>query len=101
MSNVLADQRNSGYLRIYYDYVPDYDALTINEAVGLLREERYAEALPLLRGVDYDSRAWNALGVALYMTGERDEAIRYFQKATAEGNEQARKNFEGITAAKK
>ena len=101
LSNVLADQRNSGYLRIYYDYVPDYDALTINEAVGLLREERYAEALPLLRGVSEDSRAWNALGVALYMTGERDEAIRYFQKATAEGNEQARKNFEGITAAEK
>ena len=68
MSNVLADQRNSGYLRIYYDYVPDYDALTINEAVGLLREERYAEALPLLRGVSEASRAWNALGVALYMT---------------------------------
>ena len=101
LSNVLADQRNSGYLRIYYDYVTDYDALTINEAVGLMREKRYAEALPLLRGVDYDSRAWNALGVALYMTGERDEAIRYFQKATAAGNEQARKNFEGITAAKK
>ena len=101
LSNILADQRNSGYLRVYYDYVPDYDALTINEAVGLLREERYAEALPLLRGVSEDSRAWNALGVALYMTGERDEAIRYFRRAVADGNAQAQKNLEGIGKSEK
>ena len=30
--NILSNQRNSGYIRIYYDYVPDTAAATINEA---------------------------------------------------------------------
>lgn len=30
--HVLIDQRNSGYLQIYYDYVPDHAAAVINQA---------------------------------------------------------------------
>ena len=37
---VLADQRNSGYLRIYYDYVPDTAAATINRATELINRSR-------------------------------------------------------------
>ena len=65
---VLADQRNSGYLRIYYDYVPDTAAATINRATELINRSQYAEALQQLRTVSTDRRAYNALGVALYMT---------------------------------
>ncbi|MGM9698106.1 MAG: DUF3575 domain-containing protein [Prevotella sp.] len=91
--NILSDQRNSGYLRIYYDYVPDEAARTINHASALLREERYAEALVELRKVESDPRAQNALGVALYMTGSHDEALRCFRRAADSGNEEARRNL--------
>ena len=40
--NVLSDQRNSGYLRIYYDYVPDTAAKTINEATELMQQAERA-----------------------------------------------------------
>ena len=94
--NVLRDQRNSGYLRIYYDYVPDHAAATINRASQLLREQRYAEALDMLQPVKHDPRALNALGVALYMTGDKQQARSCFERSAAQGNEEARKNLEGI-----
>lgn len=80
---VLADQRNSGYLRIFYDYVPDAAAQTINQATSLLQEgdSRAAEALALLRTVENDPRSLNALGVALYQTGHRNEAIEAWRKS--------------------
>ena len=95
-SNVLSDQRNSGYLRIYYDYVPDQAAATINKASNLLRQEKYEEALTLLRTVQSDQRAQNALGVALYMTGYEDEALRCFEAAAANGNAQAKTNLQQL-----
>ena len=79
--NILSDQRNSGYLRIYYDYVPDTAAHTINRATDLMRRGQYADALPMLRSVEADPRSWNALGVALYMTGAKAEAITCFRRA--------------------
>ena len=94
--NVLSDQRNSGYLRIYYDYVPDAAAKTINHASELLREERYAEALVELRRVESDPRAQNALGVALYMTGRKEESLRHFRAAAALGNAEALRNLEQL-----
>ncbi len=94
--NVLSDQRNSGYLRIYYDYVPDKAAAAINQASELLKQEKYTEALELLQTVRADRRAQNALGVALYMTGRTDEAIDCFRRAAGDGNEDARKNLEQL-----
>lgn len=94
--NVLRDQRNSGYLRIYYDYVPDSAARTINSASALMREQRYGEALSMLRGVQDDPRSWNALGVALYMTGSKDEAVSSFRRAAARGDKQAQDNLRGL-----
>ena len=94
--NVLSDQRNSGYLRIYYDYVPDKAAATINEASQLLQQEKYAEALRLLQSVSNDRRAQNALGVALYMTGNEQEALRCFHRAAQDGNADALKNLEQL-----
>ena len=91
--HVLSDQRNSGYLRIYYDYVPDKAAATINRASELLAERRYDEALALLRGVSNDERAQNALGVALWQTGQKEEALRCFRRAAATGNIDARENL--------
>lgn len=91
--NILKDQRNSGYLRIYYDYVPDTAARTINAATALLRQERYDEAKRMLLTVKADPRSWNALGVALYMTGNEDTATAYFRKSADAGNQQAKDNL--------
>lgn len=93
---VLSDQRNSGYLRIYYDYVPDVAAQTINRASDLLHAERYAEALRLLDTVRTDPRSYNALGVCLYHAGRREEALHYFRLAAEAGNADAQANLEQL-----
>ena len=94
--NVLRDQRNSGYVHIYYDYVPDRTAQTINQATRLLQREKYEEALLLLQNVKNDNRAQNALGVALYMTGRQQEAKECFRQAAANGNTEAQDNLAQI-----
>ena len=93
---LLPDQRNSGYLRIYFDRVPDAKAETINRAIALMQQQNYADAQPLLLSVKEDPRSWNALGVALYMNGEQTRALEYFRKAAANGNTDAQTNLDGI-----
>ena len=90
---LLSDQRNSGYLRIFYDYVPDTAARTINRATELIGDGKYGDALALLRTVSSDRRAQNALGVALYMTGAKAEAIECFRRAAKDGNREAKDNL--------
>ncbi len=96
LKNVLADQRNSGYMRIYYDYVPDQVARDINRAIDLMNEKRYTQALAILEKYKNEPRAWNALGVCYYVTDRQQEGIRYFRRAAANGNEHAKKNLEQI-----
>lgn len=91
--HLLGDQRNSGYMRIYYDYVPDTAAATINSATDLIANGEYAQALQLLQGVRSDRRAQNALGVALYMTGSKTEAMECFRRAANDGNKEAQDNL--------
>lgn len=98
---VLADQRNSGYLRVYYDYVPDLAAAAINKATALIGEKRYAEALEMLRPVSSDRRAQNALGVALYMTGSKEEGISRIRRAAEDGNREAQDNLRQWEAIEK
>lgn len=93
---LLPDQRNSGYLRIYFDRVPDAKAETINRAIALMQQQNYADAQPLLLSVKEDPRSWNALGVALYMNGEQTRALEYFRKAADNGNKDAQTNIDGI-----
>lgn len=99
--NVLSDQRNSGYLRIYYDYVPDTAAKTINAATELMQEEKYDEALRKLLTVKDDKRAFSPLGVAYYMTGNRQKGLEYMKRAAADGNVQAKRNLEQYEAIMK
>ena len=94
--HILKDQRNSGYIRIYYDYVPDKAAATINEASELLTTDCidcHREALRLLQTVRNDERAQNALGVALWLNGQKDEALSCFRRAAANGNKDAQNNL--------
>ena len=91
--HILSDQRNSGYVRIYFDYVPDEAAATINRASQLLADGRHEEALSLLLTVRSDERAQNALGVALWQCGRHEEALDCFRRAAAQGNSDARENL--------
>lgn len=94
--NILRDQRNSGYVRIYYDYVPDKAAQVINEASQLLTNDCsdcHHEALRLLLTVRSDERALNALGTAYWLCGQQQEAIECFRQAAAHGNADAQENL--------
>ena len=94
--HILIDQRNSGYIRIYYDYVPDKAAKVINEASELLTNDCsdcHHEALRLLLTVRDDERALNALAVAYWLCGKQQEAIDCFRRAAANGNADAEENL--------
>lgn len=97
---LLPDQRNSGYLRIYFDRVPDHRAEAINRASQLIAQEKYQEAYIILNDLRQDPRSWNALACALWYTGRHDEAIGYFQRAAANGNDDARQNLKRIEERK-
>ena len=97
--HILSDQRNSGYIRIYYDYVPDKAAKVINEASKLLNSDCgdcHHEALRLLLTVRHDERAMNALGAAYWLCGQQQEAIECFRRAAANGNVDAKENLERL-----
>ena len=79
--NLLADQRNAGYMRIYYGLNEDEVAKAINEAIALINDRKYEEAMPLLEPYKDEPRAWNAYGVCLYMTGDEAGAEEYWAKA--------------------
>lgn len=106
----LADQRNSGYIRVYYSNQPDAVSLKWNGPVTeLLKAKQYAQAVrmieadaALLARVEADAEAANAYGIALYFTAldARDEAreakaLELLEEAARMGSSAARHNLEG------
>ncbi len=96
--HILQDQRNSGYVQIYYDYVPDNAARDINAASSLLRADDVAAALVKLEAVKSDPRSWNTYGVALCRSGREAEGIEYIRRAAEAGHPDARANLEQYEA---
>lgn len=92
-ANVLQDQRNSGYLRIYYDHVPDQSAGEINAAIDMMASGDYAGALKALEAKRDDPRSGNAYAVALFYNGREAEALRMLREAAAAGDESASRNL--------
>lgn len=93
---LLSDQRNSGYIRIYYDYVPDKTALQINDAIAHIKAGRYAEALRLLEEVKDDERAQSAYGVALFYNNQPEKALSVLRKAAEAGDATAIRNLQDM-----
>lgn len=106
----LRDQRNSGYIRIYYSNLPDEPTQKWNGAVmELLKGKNYAQAVrmvetdpALMARVESDAEAANAYGIALYFTAldNKDEAaeqraIGLLEKAARLGSDAARHNLKG------
>ena len=75
---VLADLRNSGYIRVYYDYVPDEKARIINRAIDAIEDGNVVLARALAQTVKEDPRS--------------EALFDYFQKL--EAYEQAQKAYE-------
>lgn len=94
--SLLTDQRNSGYIRIYYDYVPDENARQINAAITALSEGRSADALALLEPVKDDVRAANALAVALWQEGRQGDALTLLRSRAAAGDTSVLPNLEAM-----
>lgn len=107
----LADQRNSGYIRIYYNNAPDEVTEKYNqEVMPLLKARRYHDAVRAVNaGKDLkeralsDPEAMNAYGTALYFTAldnkdaeAEKQAMALLQKAAQGGSDAARQNLEGI-----
>lgn len=107
----LRDQRNSGYIRIYYSNLPDEPTQKWNGAVmELLKGKNYAQAVrmveddpALMARVKADAEAANAYGIALYFTAldakdeaREQEAIGLLEKAARMGSAAARHNLKGI-----
>lgn len=93
--HVFGDLRNSGYIQVYYDAVPDIAARKINEAIRLINDGKSDEAVALLEPVA-DARKWNTLGSAYYLSGRKQEALDCFRRAVEAGNEGARENLEAL-----
>jgi hypothetical protein len=93
LRNVLHNLRNSGYLRIYYDYVPDKGAQEINAAIDLLEKGEYADALKALEAKRSDPRSDNAYAVALFWNGQEDASLRILETAAGRGDEAAARNL--------
>lgn len=95
VQSVFADQRNSGYIQVFYEAVVDTAANTINKAVSLLQQGKAAEAAALLEPLK-DNRKWNAYGSALYMLDRKPEALEAFKKGVEWKNEGADDNLKAI-----
>lgn len=115
LNNILLDQRNSGYIRIYYD-VTDDEARLINMSIRRMQDasstddeaQKQAlldEALTMLELVKRDPRSWNTMGVALWLRGDmaatdeerqatRREATEWFRRAADRGDKEAKRNLE-------
>ena len=96
LRSVFSDQRNSGYMRVYYTSEPDYNAIKINQAQGMIAEGDFDGAVSLLRPIREDKRCLNTLATAYYRLGDKATALDLFKQAAAMGDKVAIQNLENI-----
>ena len=92
---IFVDQRNAGYIRVYYDADMDEGAMLINKASRLIAAGRSDEAAKMLEPLD-DERKYNVLGKAYFMLGRKDKAMDCFSKAAENGDESAARNLREV-----
>jgi len=109
--DILKDQRNSGYVHIYYYSKPDTVAEGLNRINALIRARKYSDALEAYESrAEYldrarkDAEAANAYGIAKFGAAvevERidtlmaQDALEILRKADEMGSDCARSNIEG------
>ena len=87
LPHVLSGLRNSGYVRIYFDYVPDHKARAINAAIEELESGNADEALRQLSSLREDPRSAESYAAALFAAGRESEAVAVLEEAAAAGDE--------------
>ncbi len=107
---LLGDQRNSGYIRVYYGNAPDPATETFNhDVMELLKAKRYQDVVAkveqdpkLMACTLSDAEAMNAYGVALYFTAldQKDtaretRALELLRRAAQLGSAAAAENLKG------
>ena len=110
-TQLLADQRTAGYIRLYYGDRPDPVTQKLNDEVyALLNAKRYHETVKMVRKdaalmerVQSDAEAANAYGIALYFTAldnkdtdAEEQAIDLIKRAARQGSDAAIENLKGI-----
>ncbi|MBQ9702905.1 MAG: DUF3575 domain-containing protein [Bacteroidales bacterium] len=111
VNTLLEDQRNAGYIRVYYSNKPDAATQKLNGPIySLISAKKYHKAVKEIQEdkdvmalVQKNPEAANAYGVALYFTAldKKDvaaerEAIGLLEKAAREGSEAAAQNLKGM-----
>ena len=111
VNTLLEDQRNAGYIRVYYNNKPDPATQKLNGPIySLISAKKYHKAVKEIQEdkdvmalVQRNPEAANAYGVALYFTAldKKDEAaereaVGLLQKAAREGSEAAAQNLKGM-----
>ena len=109
-TSLLENQRNSGYIRIYYHMAPDQPTEQFNGKVyNLIKSKRYHDAVrsiqespELMERAKDNPEAMNAYGIALYFSAldkndanQEREAIELLKTAARRGSEAASQNLEG------
>lgn len=93
LGHVFRELRNSGYIRIYFDYVPDRNALMVNQAIDLMEAGKVEEALQILEVIRDDDRSRPARASALMRLGRVEEGVAVLKEAAADGDTIAREHL--------
>ena len=111
VDRLLGDQRNAGYIRVYYNNRPDPATEKLNGPIyELLKSKKYHKAVKeiqadpaVMERVNQDPEAANAYGVALYFVAldnkdeaAEKEAIELLERAAVDGSSAALANLKGI-----
>lgn len=95
---ILQDQRNAGYVHIYFDAAPDAAAQAINGAIAKMERGEYAAALQQVEPWRNDPRSTRALAAALYYNGRETEAYALLRSAVGAGDDDAAKDLVELQA---
>ena len=108
--HLLANQRNAGYIRVYYGNAQDEATQKLNGPIRkLLEQRRYHDAVRAIKAdasvmerVQSNPEAANAYGIALYFTAldnkdlvAEDEALGLLKQAARAGSQAAVQNLKG------
>ena len=85
--------RDACYISVWYSEAMDEAAEIINNAIGLINNMRYDEALKSLSTVENDSRSWNVIGTCYLLQSDFSNARVWLEKAVEAGDKEAENNL--------
>lgn len=96
LEEIYPQLRSARYLTLCFNPVNDLIVEKVRQANALIKEGRYDEAYERASEFRDDSRAANAMGVALMMQGRFEEAVPWLKKSLEGGCAEAGENLQRI-----